>query len=455
MGRDITELVDNQAEGTVIASLIYHPEYLLSDNNLRPRFFFNEENQMLFWAINELVGKGVVKIDALNLRNVICSNSGCQKIAERYTKLNNLQDYIEMAKIAARGTYEEYRLLANTVISLAFRRELCGLSLGLGKECFNMELSLDDLNDYVNNGIDTIAQKFVFGSDTVQFAEKIDSIWEDICNDRNDDGSVGIPNLIPSLDDFYTFGKGELVLVAGATGKGKSSLMLAQSMYVLKRNIPCVIIDSELTDKVYTPRLLANLSGVPVRTIKNGRYTNAEEERIKKSIEYIKRCPGFAHEYLPVFSKLQVDQICRKWYNKNKLGFLVYDYIKPSGKMAAEISQGMGLLADYLKSIAGNLNIPVMAGLQLNRMTGDLADSFKTERYADVLLFWKEKNVEQLQNDGIECGNFMMQVVKNRNGAIHSEDEYVDIQFTGDLMRIEEAKTHEKNIAPSTPFDKK
>ena len=452
MARSISELVDNSAEAGVIASIIYHPEFLLSDNNLAPRFFYNEENQILFWGINELVNSGVTTIDPMNLRNVLCSNAAVQKKSDNYG-LTNLQEYINLARAAARGTYEEYKLLANTVISLAFRRDLCNLSVSIGKECFNEKLSLDDLNDYVNNGISKIAEKFIFGGDSVQFAEKIDAIWEEICEDRNDDGSFGIPNLIPSLDEYYTFGKGELVLVAGATGKGKSSLMMAQSIFALKRGIPCVTIDSELVDKVYLPRMLANLSGVPVKIIKSGNYTNAEHERIKKSIEYIKNSPGFVHEYCPVFSKLQVDQICRKWYNKNKLGFLVYDYIKPSGKMAAEISQGMGLLADYLKSIAGNLNIPVMAGLQLNRLTGDLADSLKTERYADTLLFWKEKTSEQLKNDGIDCGNFMMQVIKNRNGSIHDEDQYVDIQFTGDLMRISEAKKHVKTDI--TPFDKK
>lgn len=450
MSRNISELVDNSAEGGVIASIIHHPEYLLSDNNLQPRFFWNQENQLLYWGVNELVSSGVTKIDSLNLHNVLYSNPACQRLADKYG-LTNLQNYIDMAKVASRGTYEEYKLLANTVISLAFRRELCNLSIDIGKECFNKEITLDDLNDFANNGIDKIAEKFIFGGDSVQFGEKIDGIWEEICEDRNADGSVGIPNLIPSLDDYFTLGKGEMVLIAGATGKGKSSYMMAQAIHALKRGVPCVVADSELTDKVYTPRLLANLSGVPVKIIKNGMYTSEQENRIKQSIEYIKRCAGFAHEYIPVFSKLQIDQICRKWYNKGLLEFFVYDYIKPTGKAAAEISQSMGMLADYLKSIAGNLNIPVMAGLQLNRITGDLADSLKTERYADVLLFWKEKTTDQLKNDGLECGNFMMQVIKNRNGSIHDEDQYVDVQFTGDLMRISEAKKHQ---AQNTPFDK-
>lgn len=448
---DLSKLMDNAAEAGVISSLIYHPEFLLVDNNLQPRFFYNQENAMMFWAIDKLVSSGVTNIDAINLNNVLSSNAAVVRVMKQYG-IDNIQQYIDMAKIAARDTYEEYRMLADTVITYAFRRELCNMSDSIGKECFNMNLTLDQLNDYVNNGISGIADKFIFGGDTVQFGEKIDSIWKEICEDRNDDGSVGIPNLIPALDEYYTFGKGELVLVAGATGKGKSSLMLAQSTNAMKQGIPVVMIDSELSDKVFAARLLANLTGIPVRTIKNGRYNNEEEQRIKKTITWIQKSKNLVHEYIPTFSKLTIEQICRKYYNRNQLGFLIYDYIKPSNRFgAADISQDMGLMADFLKSLVGKMNVPGMAGLQLHQATGTLADSFKTERYADVLIYWKEKTAEQLRKDGLDCGNFYIQVIKNRNGMISGEDDYIDVKFIGDLMSITQAKQHE-NIA-DTPFE--
>ncbi len=452
MARSISELVDNSAEGGVIASLIYHPEYLLSDNNLQPRFFWNQENQLLFWGISELVKNGVTKIDSLNLKNVLYSNPACQRMSDKYG-LTNLQEYIELARNASRSTYEEYKLLANTVVSLAFRRELCNLSIDIGKECFNREISLDDLNDFANNGIDKIAEKFIFGGDSVQFSEKIDDIWDKIVANRNADGTVGLPSLLPSLNEFMTFGKGELVLVAGPTGKGKSSYFLNEACFALKHGVPVVIVDTELTDEVWLPRLIACLSGVTVRQIKNGKYSDEEESRIKKVISWLKKENNLVHEYVPIFNKLVIDQICRKWDNKRKLGIFIYDYIKPSEmRGAAEISQSLGLMADYLKSLAGNLNIPVLGGLQLNKLTGQVADSMKPERYADVLMYWKEKDIEQLQKDGLDCGNYYLQVKKNRNGAIHDEDDYIDINFKGDLMNISEAKTHDDT--PQTPFEK-
>ena len=446
----ITDLVDASAEAGVIATLIYHPDFLLIDNNLQPRFFYGGENQILFWAISKLVESGVTNIDALNLKNALYSNAAVQRKSDAYG-LSNIQEYIEMARLASRATYEEYKLLAETVIAMAFRRELCTLSEDICKECYNLQINLDDLNDYVNNGISKVAEKFIFGGDTVQFGEKIDGIWEEICEDRNEDGSVGIPNLIPSLDNYFTYGNGELVLLAGQTGKGKSSYFLATGTFALKRGIPVVVIDTELTDKVFASRLLANLTGVSVRNIREGRYTNEQAQKINQAIEWIKKCPGFVHEYQPVFSKLAIEQTCRKWYNKNQLGLLVYDYIKPTERYgAADISQSLGLMTDFLKSIAGNLNIPVIAGIQLNKLTGSVSDSQKPERFCDVLIYWKEKTAEQLQRDGLDCGNYYIQVIKNRNGMIHAEDDYVDIRFIGDIMSVSEAKQHSSR--PSTPF---
>lgn len=445
MAQNISDLHDTSAEAGVIATLIYHPDYLLTENILKDKFFYNQENRILFWAIRHLVEQGITtELSSSSLQNIISSHKGIQREAERIG-LTNLYEYVKMARNAVRGTYQEYRLIVNTVIMYAFRRELYFLAGGISKECFNMDLSLDDLNDYVNNGINRMSERFIFDSDTVQLSDKIDSVWQEICEERNEDGSVGIQSKIPSLNEFFTFGRGELTLVAGPTGRGKSSYFLAETCNALAKGIPVVVFDTELTDKVYLPRLLACVSGVPVKTIKSGKYTNDEEAQIKKAIEWVKH-KNLVHQFQPQFNKLEIEQICRKWLNAGKMDFMVYDYIKPTERYgAAEISQSLGLMADFLKNISGTMKIPVLGGLQLNTLTGNVADSMKPERYADVLMYWKPKSLERQQKDGAACGNYMIQVVKNRNGSIHDlndEDDFIDISFRGDYMEIKEAKQH-------------
>jgi len=373
------DLVDILAEASTIATLIYHPEFLLTDNILKPKFFHEQDNQCLFWAIEELITSGVDHIDAINLGNMINSNNGVKKVMERYN-IVNIQDYIERAHGAARATYDEYRLVAENVVVCAFRREMEKFAKDIGKECHNLDISLDDLNDFVNNGIADIAQKFIFDTDSVLFGEKIDEVWDDICNDRNEDGTFGLPSKLPSLNDYITFGDGELTLVAGETGRGKSAYFLNEAMYSLQRGVPTMIVDSELTDKVFLPRAIANLSGVTVKKIKSGTYTKNEEQKVMEALEWFKKQP-FIHQYEPIFTKIKTEQMARKWKNQKNLGLFIYDYIKPSERYgAADISQSMGIMTDFLKNtIAGKLEIPVIAGLQLNKLTGYISDSSKPE----------------------------------------------------------------------------
>ena len=440
------ELRDITAESTVISSLILHPEYYLADNSLKPRCFTDPFNQCMFWGIEQLITSGVETIDVINLEGVLNSNEAVKAAIQRYNA-KSIREFIDMAKYAARSSYQEYKLQAEVVKTLAYKRDMIAFSEDMKRQCFNSKMSVDELSEFVTTGLDDIGKKFIFGSDSVLFGEKIDSIWETIINNRNDDGSYGLPSIIPSLSDYFTYGKGELVLLAGATGKGKSSFFLNEATNALKNGIVPMIIDTELTDDVFTPRLVANLSGVRVRDFKSGKMTDAENKRVENTHEWLKKTP-FIHEYMPFFNKVKIEQIVRKWKIQQNLGLLIYDYIKPGTTYgAAETSQSLGLMADFLKSIAGDLNIPVIAGLQLNKLTGAVADSQKPERYCDVLMYWKEKSAEEIRQDGLDCGNYKIEIGKNRNGAVTEEEDYIDILFKGDYMSVQEADNHHKNDA--------
>lgn len=453
MTHNITDLQDIAAESGVISSLLYHPEYYLTDNILTPTFFYDQSNQCLFWGIEKLIQSGVDNIDALNLSNIINSNNAVKKVLERYN-ITDMAKYIEIAKYAARDSYEEYKLLVDNVVTLAYKREVCKFSNTIYKECFNEDNTLDNISNSISDGFDAISKKYLFGNDSVMFGEKIDALWETLCSKRNDDGSVGIPSVIPRLNDYFTFGRGELVLVAGATGEGKSSYFLNEATHALKNGISTMIIDSELTDDVFFPRLISNISGVAVPIIKSGRYSKGELERIEEAKRWLKEQP-FIHEYMPMFNKFKVEQMVKKWKTQKNLGFFIYDYIKPGATYgAAETSQSLGLMTDFIKSLAGTYDIATLAGLQLNKLTGQVADSQKPERYGDVMMYWKKKTVEELQRDGLSCGNFKITLTKNRNGSITDETDdtdYIDVKFVGDYMKVEGAECHKSD--PDTPFE--
>ena len=43
-----------------------------------------------------------------------------------------------------------------------------------------------------------------------------------------------------------------------------------------------------------------------------------------------------------------------------------------------------------------------------------------------TLLYWKEKSAEEIRQDGLDCGNYKIEIGKNRNGAVTEEEDYIE-----------------------------
>lgn len=433
-----------QAESTWIATAIYNPSFLRVENNMRARFMYKKENQCLVWALQTLVvERGVETIDALNLEMVLSSNKKVFSIMQE-SGLSDLSEYVNLAKYTVRESYEEFKFVEDEIITYAFRRELRTFSERLFKECENLNISLSQLSEYCNNGIQGIVDKYVFGADSCEIGQEIDDAWNAICSKRND-GGYGIPFFLPRMNEFVSLVGGELTILLGATGKGKSSFFMVQALYTaLRLKVPTLIIDSELTTEIWLSRAISSISGVPVWKIKTGKMDEDESAKANDAINVLRKSK-IVHYFQPQFDKLKTEQLCRKWVN-NGYGLVIYDYIKPTAPRygGAEISQSLGLETDFLKGIAGRLNVPILCGLQQNKQTGEAADSQKPERYCDTMIYWEEKSEERIAEDGVESGNFMIRVGKNRNGASTTDKTYIDVVFEQNVMRISEGVMHKK-----------
>ena len=94
---DISSITDTQAEAGVIATLVYHPDFILHSDYLKPGYFYNVENGCIYWAISELYKVGIETIDALNISNMLNSNRAVKRKVEEFN-LNDMQQFINMAQ---------------------------------------------------------------------------------------------------------------------------------------------------------------------------------------------------------------------------------------------------------------------------------------------------------------------------------------------------------------------
>lgn len=440
MTLDISAISDNQAEAGVIATLVYHPEFILHTDYLRPSYFYNVENGCIYWAIEELYKNGVETIDALNITNMLNSNRAVKKKIEEYN-LTDMQEFINMSQYACRNTLEEYKLLVNNVVTMSFKRDLNKIANEIQSSCFDSQIDLSKLNSIVNSKINKLTEQYVTSHEIETFGSKIDTLWNEVCSRRTENGIYGIPSKYSHINNYLTYEQGELVLLKARMKRGKSAFFMNEAIHKIKNGVPTLFFDTEMQDRLFYERMLANLTGVDVKRIKTGRYSYEEDQELAKANEWLKKQP-FVHIYTPTTTDEEIYAIHKILKYKIGLEFSIFDYIKSNILSSSENYNALGARCDFLKNnVAGDLNIAILAGAQLNR-NNQVADSDKLERYVSASMLWRDKTADEIANDSLECGNFALTVDLNRLGEQMSEDEYIDFKFDGNKMRIEEARQH-------------
>lgn len=443
---DVTELSDIQSESGVIGTLICHPDYVLHTDYLLPSYFFGTENACVYWAIQDLYKDGITNIDAYNVSNKLQSNPGVAKTIEKYN-LPSVQDFMELYRETARHTLEEYKMLADNIVTLAFKRDLVKILSKISNDCFHKDCDLDTLSNNVYDELDRLTQKYISSNEVQTLGTEIDDIWDEICSRRTENGLYGIPSKYPRFNEYFTFEPGELVVIQAKYKRGKSVLLMNEVVHKLRNGVPTLVIDTEMQTRLYTERLLSHLTGIEIKRIKNGKYSEEEAEKIKTCIAWLKGQP-FVHIYDPNMTNEKMYSICKMLKYKIGLTFVAFDYIKSNETSTSDNYNILGAKCDFLKNkIAGELDLAVLSACQLNR-SGEVADSDKINRYLSVGIKWDYKTQEMIAKDGMACGNTYARIYINRLGEQMQEDDednYIDFVFAGDTMTIVEAEPHERS----------
>lgn len=438
---DINELSDIQSESGVIGTLIYHPEFISHTDYLKPNYFFGVENGCVFWAIKELFDSGITNIDAYNLSAKLQSNNAVIRTVEKYN-LPAVQDFVELYKETARHTVEEYKMLADNIVTLSFKRDLVKTLHKTESDCYNKTINLEKLSAETYGSLDGLTQRYITSGGIETVGDRIDDIWAEI----EDAALHGIESKFPSFGNLFRYERGEMVTIQARKKQGKSIFLLNETVHMLKQGLPTVVYDSEMNDKLYVTRLLSHLSGVNINSITRKTYTPEEYEKLKSWMIWLKQ-QSFVHIYDPGMTMDRFFSVCRSLQNSMNLSFVVYDYIKSNRTNTGENYNVLGQMTDYLKNnIAGKLNLPVLAACQLNRL-GDTADSEKINNISSIGIKWGKKTQEMIAKDGMQCGNAYAKIMYSRNGesmAEDDEDDYIDFVFDGSKATIVEAIQHER-----------
>ena len=270
---------------------------------------------------------------------------------------------------------------------------------------------------------------------------------DDLFQLDHSNGVTGISTGFLDLDTYTSgFQPGDLIIVAGRPSMGKTafSINIAENI-ALESKLPVAIFSMEMGSAQLVTRMIGSVGRLDQHRMRNGTLEDDDWERLTMAVGKLNDAPIYIDEGAGLNS-FELRARARRLQRKTgQLGLIVIDYIqlmagtsdKANENRATEISE----ISRSLKSLAKELNVPVVALSQLNRsleqrpdkrpIMSDLRESGAIEQDADLILFIYRDEVYNKDSD--QKGTAEIIISKQRNGPIGS----IRLSFLGEHTRFE------------------
>lgn len=207
-------------------------------------------------------------------------------------------------------------------------------------------------------------------TEVTKFGDTLKELMNDVALRKQDKGEQGLMTGLHLFDVRYGWHGGDLVIIAGETSQGKSTLATTISYNMAVAGIPNVWYSMEMSAKQLTARMIARQTEVGSSTTLYGKLSDAEYNRLYDNSLGLKELPIYFDED----NKTSFSKICSsirrmvKAYGI-KVAFIDYLQILANGK-GDNREQLIGDMARDLKRLAVELDIVIVALSQLARAAG-------------------------------------------------------------------------------------
>ena len=308
------EIVSIDSEAGIVASLIHHPEFAFYSEHLLPKHFVKPDNSCMYLAITNLVKKGIMTVDPYNILECLESSEATRGYVKELS-IERLNELMDMSDVLVRHSIEEYKMLVANVMDASFRRDAFQRLKDCQALCYNR--SETNVGQRIYDIIDDVMTEFSTTDDIPEYADVVDDCWEEI-KSRQGAGYAGIPFKFPTLNEYVTIEKGELVVFAAEAKQGKSMLLLNCAIDLLKQDLAVMYLDSELNTRMFTARVLSHISGVEYKRLTAGAYSPEEAERIDEARAWMKT-RKFTHIYIPMFDQQSIYTAIKKVWHTHQI----------------------------------------------------------------------------------------------------------------------------------------
>lgn len=232
------------------------------------------------------------------------------------------------------------------------------------------------------------------------------------------------------------YNEGDLIVVAGRPGMGKTAIALTLTKDFAKYNYKALFLSLEMSNEQLAKRYLSLIGSIENWKIRNGRLEQNEIDKVihvanNQSIEF--------HIDDDVDTSIAQIKAKAKLHKSRKgLDLLVIDYIQLIKGTKANREQEIAEISRGLKLLAKELKITVIVLAQLSRkseeradkrpMLSDLRESGAIEQDADIVMFPFRPAYYEQEKPDVEEAELI--IAKNRNGECCTIPTYFEGKLT-------------------------
>ena len=409
-----------EAERSVIGSMMMNSEAVAAAHEiLTEDDFYGRQYGLLFKAMVEMYISGVA-VDLMTLKDKLDHMDAMPELSD----INFLKELLDSVPTSANAKY-----YAGIVREKSVLRQLIKTSEHIANTCYSGKEELDEILDETEKKVFSIVQNRG-ESEYVSIDKVVLNAMERIETVSKIRGTVtGLPSGYTDLD-YKTSGfqKSDLVIIAARPAMGKTAFELNIAEYMaFRKNATVAIFSLEMSKEQLVNRLLALESSVDSQKIRTGDVDDGDWEKLIEGANTIAK----SHMIIDDTASISISELkskCRRYKREFDLGIVIIDYLQlmtTTGRSESR-QQEISEISRSLKSLARELNVPIIALSQLGRavesrpdkrpMLSDLRESGAIEQDADMVMFLYRDDYYNKESE--KKGIAEVIIAKQRNGPI-------------------------------------
>ena len=427
----------DEAEQALLGSMLSSAKAVdkAFEKKLKSEHFYKNAHSLIYSTMEKL-NKDNEPIDTVSVVDMLTKSKHLKKSGGAYY----VSGLIEVVPTTAHA--ERY---IKIVMEKSILRNLIFLANEISKEAYSDSQEVENILETVQKSIFSITQDALqkdfekLDPVLVKTFDKIDKIA------AHKGAVIGVPSGFHELDQLTTgFQNGDLIIIAGRPGMGKTSFALNVMRNAAIDNKKKIgFFSLEMASEQLAMRLLCSEARVDSNLVRRGDLPKSKYKNLSLAVGPLSDSDIYLDD-TPALSILELRAKARRLKNDSDIDMIIVDYLQlmqgPKGVESRQ--QEIATISRSMKALAKELDIPIVALSQLSRAVeqrsgshrpqlSDLRESGAIEQDADVVIFLYRKWLYTKEDE--DDGKAEIIVAKQRNGPTNT----VEAAFINRYTRFE------------------